>query len=293
MQPDQRGITYQPEHKTERRRLHWCGVAVELVRVPPVAHSYQHKSTSHLLMFTERGIRADGESRADGAKVSTLRDTSGTFSIVPAGCSYDGWTMPTVPAVYLSVLIDPRAKLFDGKHGLARTCQSPLVYVPDLPVDVLSTVAKLKSALLAKTEDSTLYIQTLISLLAMELARWRNPEFLVGATRGGLAPWQVRRAKELVMAHIDGELTLDVLAGECGLSVSHFSRAFQASVGESPHRWLLERRIDRAKDLLFAKGSSLAEIALASGFRDQSHFTRTFSRSVGQSPGAWRRQNCQ
>jgi hypothetical protein len=219
MLQDQRGILYQPEHQAERRRLCWNGVAVELVRVPPVAHSYQHTSTSHLLMFTERGTRADGESRADGEKVSTLRDTSGTFSVIPAHCSYDGWTTPTVPAEYVSVEIDPKARLFSREHGIAQICRAPLVYVPNIPQAIVTTIAKLKTALRSPEVHGTLYVQTLLSLLAMEVFRWHYPVSLNDERRGGLAPWQERRAKEVVMAHIDGELSLDRLAAECGLSV--------------------------------------------------------------------------
>lgn len=107
--------------------------------------------------------------------------------------------------------------------------------------------------------------------------------------RGGLAPHHERRVKAIVNANLDGEVSLDSLARECGLSTSHFSRAFRQSTGESPHQWLLQRRVDKSKDLLRNSRLSLSEIALACGFSDQSHFTRVFSRTVGISPGAWRR----
>jgi AraC-like DNA-binding protein len=79
------------------------------------------------------------------------------------------------------------------------------------------------------------------------------------------------------------------MARECGLSVSHFTRAFRRSFGMSPYRWLLERRIDRAKALLATSGISIADIAIRSGFSDQTTFTRAFGRLVGDSPARWRR----
>jgi AraC-like DNA-binding protein len=108
--------------------------------------------------------------------------------------------------------------------------------------------------------------------------------------RGGLAPWQEKRAKDILSAHLDGGLPLARLARECGLSTSHFARAFRQSVGTSPHQWLLQRRVDHARDLLATSQMSLSDIALACGFAGQSHFTRVFNRFVGLSPGAWRRQ---
>jgi AraC-like DNA-binding protein len=106
---------------------------------------------------------------------------------------------------------------------------------------------------------------------------------------GGLAPWQARRAKEILSANLDGSLSLADVASECGLSVSHFARAFRVTVGVAPHRWLLGRRLERARTLLAHEQMSLLDVALASGFADQSHFTRIFSREMGTSPGAWRR----
>jgi AraC family transcriptional regulator len=106
--------------------------------------------------------------------------------------------------------------------------------------------------------------------------------------RGGLAPWQEKRAKELLSAHVDGALSLAELAEECDLSVSYFSRAFRRSVGVPPHRWLLEQRIERAKQMLSNSALSLAEVALEAGFADQSHLTRSFRRQVGATPGSWR-----
>jgi AraC family transcriptional regulator len=107
--------------------------------------------------------------------------------------------------------------------------------------------------------------------------------------RGGLAPWQERRAKEFLDANLDGDVSVMVLARACGLSSHHFSRAFRQSTGMPPHRWLLQRRVDKAKELLRGTNVSLAEIALDCGFADHSHFTRVFTRAVGIGPGQWRR----
>jgi AraC family transcriptional regulator len=107
--------------------------------------------------------------------------------------------------------------------------------------------------------------------------------------RGGLAPWQERRAKEVLSANLDGGVPLKDVARECRLSVSHFSRAFRRTMGVAPHHWLLRRRIESAMEKLRDHRLSLSDVALACGFADQSHLTRVFTRTVGVSPGAWRR----
>jgi AraC-like DNA-binding protein len=106
---------------------------------------------------------------------------------------------------------------------------------------------------------------------------------------GGLAPWQLRRVEALMSENLTVQIPLGRVAEECGLSVRHLARAFRQSTGVPPHRWLLNRRVERAKELLPNSNLSLSDVALACGFGDQSHFTRTFTAAVRLSPGVWRR----
>jgi AraC family transcriptional regulator len=111
-----------------------------------------------------------------------------------------------------------------------------------------------------------------------------------GKTNGGLAPWQERRAKELIESRLGAQLSLDELAFECDLSVAHFARAFRQTMGETPHRWLMRRRVQTAQLLLLSTDKPLAQIAVECGFVDQAHFTNKFARLVGVPPGAFRRE---
>jgi AraC family transcriptional regulator len=107
--------------------------------------------------------------------------------------------------------------------------------------------------------------------------------------RGGLAPWQERRAKEILLANLEGGVALKEVARECRLSVGHFSRAFHRTLGMPPHNWLNEQRIVLSKEKLRDERLSLSDVALECGFCDQSHFSRHFTRIVGVTPRAWRR----
>lgn len=109
-------------------------------------------------------------------------------------------------------------------------------------------------------------------------------------SKGGLAPWQKRRAAELLRENLDGRIRLADVARECGLSVSHFARSFKVSFGASTHQWLMQQRIDRAKQLVMHTDMALTEIAIRSGFSDQAAFTHCFREYVGISPGKWRRE---
>ena len=110
------------------------------------------------------------------------------------------------------------------------------------------------------------------------------------AYRGGLAPWQKRRVVDLLRENLDGEIGLADLAQQCGLSISHFTRSFRQSFGTSAHRYLILKRIEKAKLLLSDSASALPDVALEAGFSDQASFCRTFKAVVGIPPGQWRRR---
>ena len=107
--------------------------------------------------------------------------------------------------------------------------------------------------------------------------------------KGGLAPWQEKRAKEMIAGNLSGVTPMNEIAAACGLSVNYFSRAFRRSTGLAPHAWLLRARVELAKSMLRKRDVSLSAVAVSCGFADRSHFSRVFSRHVGSSPGAWRR----
>lgn len=104
-----------------------------------------------------------------------------------------------------------------------------------------------------------------------------------------LPEWRLRRLKAEVDERLAEDLALSDLAAMAGLSRFHFARAFKAATQSSPYRWLLERRISRARSLLAEGALPLAEVALTCGFSGQSQFTTTFHRLTGVTPGAFRR----
>ncbi len=138
---------------------------------------------------------------------------------------------------------------------------------------------------------SNLFLDQFRLLLCTHLSETYALSFTAARThRGGLAPWQKRRAVELIAEHLDGSLRLSTLARECGLSVSHFARSFRQSFGTSAHHYLILQRVERAKSLLLNGACSLSEVALVTGFTDQAGFSRIFKAIVGTPPGRWRKE---
>lgn len=129
------------------------------------------------------------------------------------------------------------------------------------------------------------------ALIAVSLARIdRGEPPTVPMIRGGLAPHRLRRVQSYVETHLTERLPLCRLAEIARLSPKHFSRVFTQTTGQSPHRWVILRRVAVARELLETTDLSLSDIALACGFADQSHFTALFRRHLGTPPGLWRQR---
>lgn len=106
--------------------------------------------------------------------------------------------------------------------------------------------------------------------------------------KGGLAPHLRRRLAEYIEQHLDQPLSLGELAQLAALSEYHFVRMFRTSFGQPPHRYVLQRRLLRARQLLQHSRLPLGEIALACGFASASHFSNRFRAAFGAAPGLLR-----
>ncbi|MCM2477578.1 helix-turn-helix transcriptional regulator [Rhizobium sp. CG5] len=106
--------------------------------------------------------------------------------------------------------------------------------------------------------------------------------------RGLLDDRRLRRVVDLVETRPEADFSLQALADEACLSPFHFVRAFHRTVGKTPYQYVVERRIEKAKDKLRSRSLSLVQIAAESGFATQSGFTRTFRKLTGVTPGRFR-----
>ena len=186
----------------------------------------------------------------------------------------------------------PRWKLDDMTDELRAPKIDTLVCPADAPVDeaMRHLALALLPALARPWETNSLFADHLLAAVTTHLARtYGGLTSSSPRAQGGLAPWQERCAKDLMLANLPSDVTLADLAEACGLSAGYFARAFKQTTGLPPHRWLLEQRVALAKPMIENTNDNLADIALACGFTDQSHFTRIFSKLAGRSPGAWRR----
>jgi AraC family transcriptional regulator len=182
-------------------------------------------------------------------------------------------------------------------HALADQVNVPrisaLQYDPGVPIldDIIRHIGfSLLPALQAPERANRLFIDhVMLAFLAHTAQTYGGMQTISRPLKGGLAPWQEKRSKEMLAGDLTGAMPLHEVAAACGLSVSHFSRAFHKSTGLAPHAWLLKARVDRAMTMLRRREGSISDIALACGFADHSHLTRMFRRRVGMGPAEWRR----
>lgn len=129
-------------------------------------------------------------------------------------------------------------------------------------------------------------VESLLMKLAVLLLRHHSTASQAAwiLPRGGLTRSRARRVLDYIESNVSNELTLSELAGIAELSLHHFARMFKQTIGVPPYRYVLERRVERAKGMLLTAKASLADISLAVGFDSQSHFTSAFGRIVGATP---------
>jgi AraC family transcriptional regulator len=127
------------------------------------------------------------------------------------------------------------------------------------------------------------------SLLQVQVERTaaRSPN---NRALGGLTTWQIHRVSTFVDEHLEQPIRVEDMGQVLRLSVTYFRRAFRRSFGETPHAYLIRRRVDWARHLMLTSDMALSEVAQACGFADQAHLCRQFRQCIGASPASWRRE---
>src|SRR5215510_1689748 len=116
-------------------------------------------------------------------------------------------------------------------------------------------------------------------------------DYSVRVYRGGLSPAKLRKIKEMLQEKIEEDLSLDEMARTVGLSAAHFSQVFRNTTGQTPHKFLMSFRVQRAKEMLRSAEMRVLDVAIACGFKTQQHFARVFREMCGASPTEYRYQS--
>jgi AraC-like DNA-binding protein len=191
---------------------------------------------------------------------------------------------------YISVYVPPHTldQLNDDKLDASRLALPP--QAGPCNAELCRVVLAMKDEMDHPGPVGNLYRTTLAVQLLIRLVR-STCHLTLPPTKGGLPAWRLRRVLEALEADLTATPSVSQLASVAGLSPAHFCTAFKQSTGYSPHRYLLNRRVAYAKELMADRRLSLTEVALSCGFGSSSQFATTFRRIDGVTPRAYRRSS--
>jgi AraC family transcriptional regulator len=267
----------------------WSGALLEVHHGSPQPRDLRDVAPPGHVVLVHTGTATVCEWRTDGPYQSR-RWARGQTLFLPAMAPWSfraankpDYVALTLDRTYVQCAaheLFPQSDRIEWRHGLP---------VADPLVGAL--VLALKAEAEGGYVGGTVYGEALATALVVQLVRRFSSAKPQGAPVGASLSRQVlRRVVEHVQEHLGDELTLNDLATTAGLSPFHFARLFKNSTGQAPHQYIIQRRIERARDLLLTDGPSAAEIALAAGFCDQSHLTAHFKRVFGVTPRQFRQR---
>jgi AraC family transcriptional regulator len=279
-------VDFRPASIFRRQIAVWCGLSGEFTRaIRREPFEVEYNGASHLMIAYETAQRFDGETIIDGLPRSTLRDISRKLVFVPAGLGFREWQEPSslMSAIYL--LVDPNILLIhDVEHSGSRACAPRLFFESTA---LWQTALKLRGLIETGPTASPLYAEALAVVLLHELLDSRGES--APRAHGGLAFSQRRAVLQYIEEHFAHEISLSTLASLAQLSPYHFLRAFKESFGVTPHRYHVQKRIERAKELIADRNLSLLQIAIELGFAEASSFSLAFRKIAHMTPSAYRR----
>ncbi|MCU0542974.1 MAG: AraC family transcriptional regulator [Oscillatoriaceae cyanobacterium Prado104] len=195
------------------------------------------------------------------------------------------WHYRVKPSEYINLALDPALlQRIAVENGLSAATEVEHRVIFQDPT-ILYVAQLLKAEILSGGLAGNLYVESLRNLLAVHLLR-NHTRGIVGPKTEvvSLEGLKLRQLKDYIEDRLAEDLAIATLAALIPMSQFHFARAFKAATGEPPHRYIMQRRIERAKMLLSVMRLSVAEVSYQTGFSNQSHFTAQFRKAIGLTP---------
>lgn len=266
----------------------WENILVEEFCQPPGQEKYQN-STEHTLCLSlnrrpSRLLQVIDDRRHTGLS------SKGDLSIAPTGVLFfSQWEQQDhyLRIQLASSFVDQVAQTtINGSVAQVEVLPEFRARNPEIEQISLMLLGELQNGGMA----GQLYVESLTTVLAVSLLRHSATQPCITPYIGGLSQFQLLQVTDYIHDRLADEIQLADLAELLGLSQFHFSRLFKQSVGVPPYQYLLQQRVERAKQLLKMTDQSITEIALGCGFSSHSHLGKWFRHFVGMTPKAFRSQ---
>ena len=260
----------------------WKGLDAAFLHIQAGRTHVPGSQTHRLGIHFGRAVNA--HCQCDG-RHSRRQQKHGDIDVVPAGL--DGWWEDDRDCTILRLTIRPEL-LHAAARELGRDPETvSLTPKFQLRDPRLETIAwAIKAEIEAAIPSDRTYAEMLGMALAIRLVESDGQKQIETAGPSAtLTSRQQRRLAEFIEDHIDQSLSLADLAAVAGLSVSHLKPLFRATFGMPVHKYVLTRRVERARLLLLAANMPIAQVALESGFAHQSHMAHWMRRILGLTPG--------
>lgn len=282
----------QIEWKTEteppflfRQSAEWAGIRVHRARVVP-GRMLEHAPDFHEINISIAGEVVTQKISGSGRLIST-HGSAGNICLTPAGQPVSAFWEKPIDNMGIMLLPEFVRETAVENH-LGAGFEFIEVYKKKDPLLTQLGLALLDEAS-SDTPSGRLYADSLIQTLTLHVLKsYSTATSLSGRLNGGLPGYKLRRVKDFIDNNLDQDLGLAEVSTVAGLSQFHFARAFRKSTGLTPQHYLMERRIERAKQLLADDDLPLVEVSLRTGFKNQSHFTTLFRKFTNLTPKAWR-----
>jgi AraC family transcriptional regulator len=227
-----------------------------------------------------------GTIRSGDGPIQELRLERGGFAFRPSGVTLRSTL--SGPARFVRILQSPDTYeriISDVVRGGTLQLETRAVAHDPLISQMVMTIA---SEIEARFFDYILADALNTALAVQIVRRCVDPSALMLSPANGLSRERLQRVRDYIETHLEDRMTLANLAEVACLSPYHFSRSFKQVMGIGPQRYVIRRRINRAKTLMRRTNLPLASIAAEVGFNDQSHLTSIFRRETGVTPGRYR-----
>ncbi|CAJ0736737.1 HTH-type transcriptional activator RhaR [Ralstonia edaphis] len=254
--------------------LGWDGFAATLLSIRP--GTYRVPAMAHHRISVHVGPPVRANCACDGRRTSRIQ-AHGDADVIPAGLP--GMWTDDADCRFLRIAITDTFVRGIGEQIGVRADITPRLQWRDTRVQHLA--AALGAELEAEDASDALYAESLCTALVVRLL---NSSRDVSNNARTLAPRVAARVIDYIEAHLHQRLTLAELAAQAGLSVPHFNVLFRATLGVPVHRYVVQRRVERAKSMLLEGRCSASQIALDVGFAHQSHMTQWMQRLLGVAP---------